>query len=124
MDSEAKKPQFDEEAIWMEMEEAEQQEIDEDDPMELEEEDDDEINSSREDEDDEVHRLESEYDRLITTLKEWDLPNIVARMQAEEKYDVSESEEDTDENEDEDDEDEDGIEIWKISRNDEGCGKE
>jgi hypothetical protein len=56
-------------------------------------------------------------------LKEWDFPDIVARIQAEEKYDVSESEE-TDEDEDEDDEDEDGIEIWKISRNDERCGKE
>jgi hypothetical protein len=119
MDSEAKKPQFDEEAVLMEMEEAERQEID-DDHMELEE--DDEINSSREDEDDEVDRLESEYDRIITELKEWDLPDIVARMRAEEKWGESESEEDTDE--DEDDDDEDGIEIWKISRIDEGCGKE
>jgi hypothetical protein len=120
MDIEAKKPQFDEETIMMEMEEAERQEIDEDDHMELEE--DDEINSSREDEDDEVDWLESEYDRIITELKEWDLPDIVAKIRAEEKLGESESEEDTDE--DEDDEDDDGIEIWKISRRDEGCGKE
>jgi hypothetical protein len=130
MDSEPKKPQIDEEAILMEMEEAERQEID--DRMELKE---DETNSSREeddddddeddDKDDENEREEAKYDMLMTQIKDWDLPELVEKMRAKEKRRESESEEDTDEDEEEDtDDDEDGIELWEISRGKEDrCGK-
>jgi Fe-S cluster assembly scaffold protein SufB len=116
MDSEPKKAEIDEEAIWMEMEETEKQEIDKDDPVELAE--DDEKNSSRE-VDDEVDRLEWEYDRIRMEEMEKDIIRQAVLM----GY-ISRSEVDSDEYDLEDDEDEDGIEIWKISRNDEGCGKE
>jgi hypothetical protein len=122
MDGEPKKPQLDEEAVLMEIEEAERQEID--DRMELEEE---ETNSSREedddDEEDEIDREEANYDRLMTEIKEWDLAQRVEEMRAKEKKLESESEEDTDEDEEEDsDEDEDEIEKIFNAR-EKGCGR-
>jgi hypothetical protein len=122
MDGEPKKLQANEEAVWMEIEEAEREEMD--DRMELEEE---ETNSSREedddDEEDEIDREEAIYDRLMTEIKEWDLAQRVEERQAKEKKLESESEEDTDEDEEEDsDEDED--EIGKIFKaREKGCGR-
>jgi hypothetical protein len=62
MDSEEKKPQIDEEAMLMEIEEAEQQEIDEDDLVEQEmrESEEEEMNPSGEDDD--IDRLEWEHE--------------------------------------------------------------
>jgi hypothetical protein len=124
MDSEPKKPQFEEEAILMEIEKAERQEIE--DGMELKE---DETNSSREedddeddDKDDEIEREEAKYDMLMTQIKEWDLPELVEKMRAKEKRCESESDEDTDEDEEEDtDEDED--EFRKICNTKNWCGR-
>ena len=102
MDGEPKKPQLDEEAVLMEIEEAEKEEID--DRMELEE----KTNSSREEDDDDGE--EALYDEFVTKIKEWDLPQRVEEMRAKEKRRESESEEDTNEDEEEDsDEDEDDI---------------
>jgi hypothetical protein len=117
MDGEPKKPQLDEEAVLMEIEEAEKEEID--DRMEMEEE---ETYSSREedDEDDEVDRQEAMYDRLMTKIKEWDLPQRVEEMRAKEKKWESESEEDTDEDDDDDDEDDEFREICNTKN---WCGR-
>jgi hypothetical protein len=112
MDGEPKKPQLEEEAVLMEIEEAEREEID--DRMELEE----ETNSSREEDDedgeDEIDREEAVYDEFMTKIKEWDLAQRVEEMRAKEKRWESESEEDTNEDEEEDsDEDEDEDDIGK-----------
>jgi hypothetical protein len=84
MNSEPKKAEIEEEAMWMEMEEAEKQEID--DGMELEE---DETSSSREeddddDEDDEAERKDAMINLYIEDLKYVDL------------VDTDDEEEDTD----------------------------
>jgi hypothetical protein len=109
MDSEAKKAEIEEEAILMEMEEAEREEIE--DRMELEEDDDED-----DDKDDEIDREEAMYDMLMTQIKEWDLPELVKKMRAKEKRCESESEEDTDEDEDED-------EFRKICNTKNWCGR-
>jgi hypothetical protein len=114
MDSEPKKPQFDEEAILMEMEEAERQEIE--DCMELEE---DETSSSREeddDEDDEAEREDAMYNMFIEDLKYSDL----VEREVKERVEV----EDSDEDEEEDtDEDEDEDEFRKICNTKNWCGR-
>jgi hypothetical protein len=90
MNSKPKKAEIEEEAILMEMEEAERQEID--DGMELEE---DETSSSREeddddnDEDDETERKDAMINQFIEDLKYSDL------------VDTDDEEEDTDDDEDE-----------------------
>jgi hypothetical protein len=121
MDSKPKKVEIEEEAILMEIEEAERQEID--DRMELEE---DETNSSREeddeddDNDEEVDREEAMYDMFVTKIKEWDLPQRVEEMRAKEKRCESESEEDTEGDDDDDDDDDEFREICNTKN---WCGR-
>jgi hypothetical protein len=115
MDSEPKKAEIEEEAILMEMEEAERQEIE--DGMEFEE---DETSSSREEEDDdkddEAEREDALYNMFIEDLKYSDL---VGR-EVKERVEV----EDTDEDEEEDtDEDEDEDEFRKICNTKNWCGR-
>jgi hypothetical protein len=106
MDSEPKKPQVDWEAkFWQDMNELDDEE--------------DELNPSAGD--DEIDREEAMYDMVMTEIKEWDFPEIVEKMRAEEKRSESESEEDTEEDEEEDT-DEDDDEIGKICNARKWCG--
>jgi hypothetical protein len=111
MDSEEKKPQFDEEAMQLEMEEAEQQEIDEDDlvEQEMQEAEEEEMNPSEEDDD--IDQLEWEH-----KMQEWGKIDIIESMWANDESSESESEEDSDEDEEED-EDEDNLMDIKEVRN-------
>jgi hypothetical protein len=105
MNSEPKKAEIEEEAILMEMEEAERQEID--DGMELEE---DETNSSREedddddeddDKDDEAEREDMMINEYFEDLKYLDLVELGSKERAEVEDTEEDEEEDTDEDEDE-----------------------
>jgi hypothetical protein len=110
MDSEEKKPQFDEEAMQLEIEEAEQQEIDEDDlvEQEMQEAEEEEMNPSEEDDD--VDRLEWEHE-----MRGMEQLDIVQSMWADYESSESESEEDSDEDEGED-EDEGNLMVIKEVR--------
>jgi hypothetical protein len=97
MDSEPKKPQIDEEAMLLEIEEAEQQEINEDDQVEQEMRKMEEEESRPSGEDDDVDRLEWEHE-----MQEMEQLDIVQSMWADYESSESESEEDSDEDEEED----------------------
>jgi hypothetical protein len=107
MDSEPKKAEIDWEAkFWQDMNEVDDEE--------------DELNPSAGD--DEIDREEAMYDMVMTEIKEWDLPELVEKMRAEEKKGELESEEDTDEDDDEE-EYEDDDEIGKICNTKNWCGR-
>jgi hypothetical protein len=95
MDSEEKKPQFDEKAMWQAM----WQEIDDLVEQEMREAEEEEMNPSVEDDD--IDRLEWEHKR-----REMALLDIVESMQADYESSESESEEDSDEDEEEDEDEE------------------
>jgi hypothetical protein len=105
MDSEPKKQQFDEEAMWLEIEKAEQEEMDEDEQAEQEmrKVEEEEMNPSAQDDD--IDRLEWEHDMREMELKELGLLDIVQSMWASDESNESESEEDRDEDEEEDEDD-------------------
>jgi hypothetical protein len=101
MDSEPKKPQLDEEAMLLEIED----DLVEQEMREAEEE---EMNPSGEDDDDD--QLECEYER-----REMGKVDIIESMWASDESSESESEEDSDEDEEED-EDVDGLMVIKEIR--------
>jgi hypothetical protein len=109
MDSEPKKAEIDEEAkFWQDMDEVDDEE--------------DEISPSAGN--DEIDREEAMYDMLMTELKEWDFPELVEKMRAEEKKGKLESEEDTDEDDDDDEEEyENDDEFRKICNTKNWCGR-